>query len=78
MHQVVWAGVPCSPCYNPEEYIGGTTWTGKKVFRCWRRTHECMAAITAEEVHEVVLRRMRALRNPSAGNPLGSLIEFKS
>jgi len=63
MHKVIWAGVPCSPCYNPEEYVFGTRRNGKKVFECWRGTHECMTAITAEEVYEVVAKQILALTN---------------
>ena len=60
---MIWAGVPCSPCLQPgrilfRERIG----TVKKVFECWRGTHECMVAITAEEVHGVVVRQMRRSR----------------
>ena len=59
MDKVIWAGVHCSPCYNPEEYIFGTNWNGKKVFKCWRSTHECTVVITAEEVYDVVVRQIR-------------------
>ena len=55
---MIWAAVPCSPCYNPEEYIFGERRNGKKVFECWRGTHECMVAITAEEVCDVVVRQI--------------------
>jgi ADP-heptose:LPS heptosyltransferase len=64
IHKVIWAGVPCSPCYNPEEYTFGTRSHGKKLFECWRSTHECMVAITAEEVYEVVVRQIRGLTPP--------------
>jgi heptosyltransferase II len=57
-NRVIWAGVPCSPCYNPEETIYGPSVGGKKVFKCWRSTHECMTAITAEEVHATVIRQI--------------------
>jgi len=63
MHKVIWAGVPCSPCYNPEEYILGTRWNGKKVFKCWRATHECMSTITSEEVYDVVVRQIQVFEN---------------
>jgi heptosyltransferase-2 len=63
IHKVVWAGVHCSPCYNPEEYIFGTRARGKKRFECWRSTHECMVAITAEEVYSVVVRQLRVFEN---------------
>ena len=58
IHKVVWAGVSCSPCYNPEESTFQTPLRGKKRFQCWRSTHECMAAITAEEVYDVVVRQL--------------------
>lgn len=64
MHKVIWAGVPCAPCYQPEEYVFGTRSNGKKVFSCWRGTHECMSAITAEEVYDVVVRQIRKFQNP--------------
>jgi heptosyltransferase-2 len=67
MHKVIWAAVPCSPCYNPEEYIFGERRNGKKVFECWRGTHECMVAITAEEVCDVVVRQIASIeRSPRA------------
>jgi heptosyltransferase-2 len=72
MHKVIWAGVHCSPCYNPEEYIFGTSWTGKKVFQCWRSTHECMVAISAEDVFEVVVRQIRAFENKPLINQIQS------
>jgi heptosyltransferase-2 len=78
MHKVIWAGVHCSPCYNPEEYIFGTSWSGKKVFKCWRSTHECMAAITAEEVHDVVVRQIRAFKNKPLGDQTTSPVELNS
>jgi ADP-heptose:LPS heptosyltransferase len=63
LHQVVWAGVRCSPCYNPEESTFGTPLRGKKRFQCWRSTHECMVAITAEEVFDVVVRQLRVFES---------------
>jgi lipopolysaccharide heptosyltransferase II len=70
MNKVIWAGVACSPCYNPEETIYGSSVRGKKVFKCWRSTHECMTAITAEEVHDVVVRQIRELEKQSVrGRP---------
>jgi lipopolysaccharide heptosyltransferase II len=78
MHKVIWAGVPCSPCYHPEEYLWGTNWTGKKVFECWRGTHECMAAITPGEVHDAVIRQIHALENAPQGQGFRSPIEFHS
>lgn len=59
MHKVIWDGAPCSPCYHPEEYVFGTRQNGKKVFECWRGTHECMTGITAEEVYEAVTRQLK-------------------
>ena len=67
IHRVIWAGVHCSPCYNPEEYIFGTRWHGKKLFKCWRSTHECMVAITAEEVYDAVVEQIRTFGKTSAG-----------
>jgi heptosyltransferase II len=79
MHKVIWAGVPCSPCYNPEEYIFGTRRNGKKVFQCWRGTHECMTAITAEEVYELVAGQILALENnPHPGEQAQSAVELNS
>src|ERR1700730_26983 len=79
MHKVIWAGVPCSPCYNPEEYIFGTRWNGKKVFQCWRGTHECMMAITPEEVYKVVAAQILALENnPYLGEQAKSAVELNS
>jgi ADP-heptose:LPS heptosyltransferase len=70
MNKVICAGVACSPCYNPEETIYGSSVRGKKVFKCWRSTHECMTAITAEEVHDVVVRQIRKLEKQSVrGRP---------
>lgn len=63
IHKVIWAGVHCAPCYHPEEYVFGTRRGGKKVFECWRSTHECMVDITAEEVYAVVAQQLRALEN---------------
>jgi heptosyltransferase-2 len=63
IHKVIWAGVPCSPCYHPEEHVFGTRANGKKVFECWRATHECMTAISAEEVYDVVARQILVFVN---------------
>jgi len=63
IHKVVWAGVHCSPCYNPEESTFLTPLRGKKRFQCWRSTHECMVAITAEEVYDVVVRQLRVFES---------------
>ena len=69
-NRVICAGVPCSPCYCPEETIYGSNARGKKVFKCWRSTHECMTAITAEEVHDVVIRQIREFEKQSVhGRP---------
>lgn len=71
-NKVIWAGVPCSPCYNPEETMYGSSIRGKKVFKCWRSTHECMTAITAEEVHDVVIRQIGKFEKQSVrGQPRG-------
>jgi ADP-heptose:LPS heptosyltransferase len=78
MHRVIWAGAPCSPCYNPEEYIFGTRWNGKKVFKCWRSTHECMVAITAEEVYDVVVGQIRAFEKKPLGEQTQSAVELNS
>lgn len=59
-HKVIWAGVPCSPCYQPEEFVFGRRSNGRKIFECWRGTHECMSVITAEEVYDVVVRQIQA------------------
>jgi heptosyltransferase II len=76
MHKVIWAGVPCSPCYHPEEYIFGTRQNGKKVFACWRATHECMTAVTAEDVYDVVIRQIRVVENRPLRNQTQSLVEL--
>jgi len=78
MHKVIWAGVHCAPCYNPEEYIFGTNWNGKKVFKCWRGTHECMVAITAEEVYDVVVGQIRAFGNKPLRGQRQSPVELNS
>lgn len=78
MHKVIWAGVHCSPCYNPDESIFGTRWHGKKVFQCWRATHECMTAITAEEVYEVVMRQIRSFEKRRLGEQTHSPMELNS
>jgi len=78
IHRVIWAGVPCSPCYHPEEYIFGSRRNGKKLFECWRGTHECMVAITAGEVYKVVVDQIRALKKASLRRPIQSLVELNS
>jgi lipopolysaccharide heptosyltransferase II len=78
MHKVIWAGVHCSPCYNPEECIFGTSWNGRKVFKCWRSTHECMVAITAEEVYDVVVRQIRTFENKRLVNQAQPPVEWDS
>jgi heptosyltransferase-2 len=78
MHRVIWAGVPCSPCYNPEEYIFGTRRNGKKVFQCWRGTHECMSAITTEEVYDLVVRQIKAIAKKHLGERTPSAVELNS
>ncbi|MGD0548770.1 MAG: glycosyltransferase family 9 protein [Terracidiphilus sp.] len=55
-HKVIWAGAPCSPCYHPEEYVFGRRQNGKN----WRSTRECMVAITAEEVYDIVVEQIQA------------------
>jgi len=65
IHKVIWAGVHCSPCYHPEEYVFRTRQNGRKVFECWRSTHECMVAITAEEVYDTVVRQIRVFASKS-------------
>ena len=62
-HKVSWAGVSCSPCYNPDELAETIPLIGKKVFTCWLGTHECMKAITAEEVYVAVKERLEALKS---------------
>lgn len=69
-NKVIWAGVPCSPCYNPEETIYCSSVRGKKVFECWRSTHECMTAITAEEVYDVVIRQIKEFDKQSVSSRL--------
>ncbi len=61
-HTVVWAGVACSPCYQPDELAETIPLIGKKEFTCWRGTHECMTAITVEEVYAAVKERLAAKR----------------
>src|SRR6266404_654135 len=78
IHKVIWAGVHCSPCYHPEEYVFGTRQNGKKVFECWRSTHECMVAITAEEVYDVVVGQIRAFGNKPLGDQTQSPVELNS
>ena len=78
MHKVIWAAVPCSPCYNPEEYIFGERRNGKKVFQCWRGTHECMVAITAEEVCDVVVRQIASFGKKPTCQPTPRLMELNS
>jgi len=63
MDKVIWAGAPCSPCYHPEEYVFGTRQNGKKVFECWRGTHECMTGITAEEAYEAAAHQLGRMAN---------------
>ena len=78
IHKVIWAGIPCSPCYNPDESVYGTRWHGKKSFQCWRGTHECMAAITAEEVYEVVVRQIQLFESNAVREETQSPAETNS
>jgi lipopolysaccharide heptosyltransferase II len=78
MHKVIWAGVPCSPCYHPEEYVFGARRNGKKLFECWRGTHECMAAITAEEVCSIVERQIVTLGKKPLRKQISPAMELSS
>jgi heptosyltransferase II len=60
MHKVIWAGVPCAPCFNPEEYVYDSRKNGRKVFECWRSTHECMTSITPEQVCSAAVQQIAA------------------
>ncbi len=64
-HKVLWAGVSCSPCYNPDELAETIPLIGKKGFTCWRGTHECMKAITVEDVYAAVKERLASLKKVS-------------
>ncbi len=57
--KVVWAGLSCSPCYHPEEYVYGQRRNGKKFFECWRSSNDCMNAISPEAVRDIVLTQVR-------------------
>jgi lipopolysaccharide heptosyltransferase II len=61
-HKVIWAGVSCSPCYNPDERGLSNRFHGKKTFQCWLGTHECMKAVTVEDVYTAVKERLNALK----------------
>lgn len=69
MHTVIRAAVRCAPCYHPEEYVFQKRQNGRKVFECWRSTHECMLAITAEDVYDVVIQQI--LETGSIAGPAG-------
>jgi ADP-heptose:LPS heptosyltransferase len=59
-HTIVWAGVDCSPCFNFEDFAAARPWRGQNVFECWRGTHDCMLAVTAEDVYQAVKSRLEA------------------
>ena len=62
-HTVLWAGAPCSPCYNPDELAETIPLVGKKLFTCWLGTHECMKAVTVEDAYAAVKERLTATKD---------------
>jgi ADP-heptose:LPS heptosyltransferase len=61
--RVIWAGASCSPCLGSEDFRFTSRWHGKKVFKCWRSTHECMVAIKAEDVCDAVIQQIEMIQN---------------
>jgi lipopolysaccharide heptosyltransferase II len=61
--QIAWVGAKCSPCFHPEEFAAVSSWSGGKVFWCWRGDNECMRALTPELVYATFRLQMDRIRN---------------
>ncbi len=59
--RVLWKHPACSPCYTPETILEKSSFRGN-TFICRTGTHECLEALTVDEVLEAVVGMMSAER----------------
>lgn len=52
-HRVAWNPVECSPCYHADEFATINSFTGAKVFECWRGDHRCMRELMPVQVYRL-------------------------
>lgn len=60
-HRVAWNPLPCSPCCNSDELATANTFTGAKVFRCWRGDHSCMRGLLPEQVYALAHSQLKEI-----------------